>query len=91
MKKTIGILLTLSMIIVSGDLFSQTFEEYKKRESENFNKFKQQEEAFIKQMIKEQQEYIEKEDKAFREFMEKEWNSYKADNPKVAPKSPNQM
>lgn len=88
MKKTIGILLTLSMIIVSGDLFSQTFEEYKKRESENFNKFKQQEEAFIKQMIKEQQEYIEKEDKAFREFMEKEWNSYKADNPKVAPKSP---
>ena len=88
MKKTIGILLTLSMIIVSGDLFSQTFEEYKKRESENFNKFKQQEEAFIKQMIKEQQEYIEKEDKAFREFMEKEWNSYKADSPKVAPKSP---
>lgn len=88
MKKTIGILLTLSMIIVSGDLFSQTFEEYKKRESENFNKFKQQEEAFIKQMMKEQQEYIEKEDKAFREFIEKEWASYKTDAPKIAPKSP---
>ena len=76
--KTSIVYLSALLMLFSGALFAQTFEEYKRQQQAEMQKFAEKQLEGMAKLQKEYADYVAMRDQEWTDYLKKEWENYQA-------------
>jgi hypothetical protein len=86
--KTSIVYLSALLMLFSGALFAQTFEEYKRQQQAEMQKFAEKQLEGMAKLQQEYADYVAKRDQEWTDYLKKEWENYQAFTGNKVPERP---